>query len=34
MLELHGVVDLRQGVGRELHVDDRAGDGDDPAILE
>ena len=33
-LEVHldGVVDLGQGVGRELDVDDRAGDGDDPAV--
>ena len=35
-LEVHldGVVDLGQGVRRELDVDDRAGDGDDPAVLE
>src|SRR6185436_17229253 len=26
-------VDLREGVGRELDVDHRAGDGDDPAVL-
>ena len=32
--ELDGVVDLGQGVRRELHVDDRAGDGDDPAVFE
>ena len=33
-VHLDGVVDLGQGVGRELHVDDGAGDGDDPAGLE
>ena len=32
--ELDGVVDLGQCVRRELHVDDRAGDGDDPSVLE
>ena len=32
--ELDGVVDLGQGVRRELHVDDGAGDGDDPAVFE
>ena len=32
-LHLDGRVDLGQGVGRELDVDDRAGDGDDPAVL-
>ena len=35
-LEVHldGVVDLGQGVGWELDVDDRTGDGDDPALLQ
>ena len=32
--ELDGVVDLGQGVRRELHVDDGAGDGDDPSVFE
>ena len=32
--ELEGVVDLRQRAGRELDVDDGAGDGDDPAVLQ
>jgi len=32
--ELDGVVDLGQGVGRKLHVDDRPGDGHDTAVLE
>ncbi len=31
---LDGVVDLGQGIGRELHVDHRAGDGDHPAVLQ
>src|ERR1019366_4014395 len=30
-VHLDGAVDLRQGVGRELHVDDRSGDGHHPA---
>ena len=33
-LHLDGVVDLRQSVGRELDVDDRAGDGDDAPVLQ
>ena len=32
-VELDGEVDLGQGVRRELDVDDRAGDGDDPAFF-
>ena len=32
--DLDGGVDLRQRVRRELDVDDRAGDGDDAAVLE
>ena len=30
----HALVDLRQRVRRELDVDHRAGDGDDPTVLE
>jgi peptide chain release factor 1 len=35
-LDLHidGGVDLGEGVGRELHIDDRAGDGDDAPVLQ
>ena len=35
-VDVHGEarVDLGEGVGRELDVDDRAGDGDDPPVLE
>jgi hypothetical protein len=32
--ELEGVVDLREPVGRELHVDHRSGDGDDATFFE
>src|SRR5580700_4241491 len=33
-VELHGEVDLGNGVGGELDVDDGAGDGDDAAVLQ
>ncbi len=33
-VHLDGEVDLGQRVGRELDVDDRAGDGDDAAVLQ
>ena len=33
-LHLDRMVDLGQGVGRELDVDDRAGDGDDAPVLQ
>ncbi len=33
-VELQGEVDLGQGVGRELHVDDRTDDGEDAALCE
>ena len=33
-LHLDGGVDLGQSVRREFDVEDRTGDGDDPAILE
>ena len=33
-VDLDGVVDLGEGVGRELDVDDRTGDGDDAALFE
>src|SRR5450631_750808 len=33
-VHLHGMVDLRERVGRELDVDDRTGDRNDPSILE
>ena len=32
--QLDRVVDLGEGVVGELDVDDRAGDGDDPAVLQ